>query len=971
MKNAELYSSAFFFIIHIMINFQEYIFDGILWLKIIAEFPQDFRTEFNFSEFDEIVFDFSECHIINGNIIEFFSLFSKNKKELFIISFTEELKTIFSNTKLKYSIKEYPSFFTAYNAILEKRLINYGGKENYFKFRKELNRCKSIENIYYNINENILLINVESEFTLDNEKYLDDIIKETKPNTIIFNFYFINYADSTGLGKLISIHKKFGSKFIVCSCNNNIMRIFKMVKFDQYLNILPSIGDALEYIFNKKYRLSQDSRVRFDISKNELTVFFDTDIDENDFTKIDGLISEHTSMKITLDFSKSKYISSNALSKIVTIYMKVDKKLSIKNVPPPLFKIFKIVKFDKFINISELPKQAKKNIDGIFTLLKKSDSYYLTVFPPQGKGKPVNIQSVIEDMQKKEISNFNTEVIKKIVLQSNRIPYKIEEDKMNLDALIIEKKENNMKAFLFLDSNKNRENPAEPSDLYYKLMKEDIVFGIKKTLADEIILQKIEDKPVLIAEGVNFKKGKPGKIDIKIKSSNNGKPLINDKGKVNFKEISNFHQVKKGELIAQIIPGIPPSPSIDISGKVNMIEELQKLEKISFKTGINTYISENGLELYSAADGIVNISEDGTISVLSLLEINMNIDFRAGNVHYQGNILINGDVKSGFIIEGENIAINGFVEGGDIISNVGNVFVKDGIIGRNKSKIILKNGNLSTSKIIDSEVLVNGNILVENGFIRNSKLTASGNIIISGENSSIIGGIVSAGSMIEAWNIGSPTSSKTELKLDNNAFKDLSSLSKNLSYQIKELDNKQREYEKELEKQDNCSIIDLMKEDNCVKLLNSFSHAVLTQSKLKKELESIESLLIMGKTELNSTLNNLKKKKNSLESLSPQKFMGLQIMEKLLESNISDKDLLLGKIEREYLRQREIKELERKIGIIENLLKFRKNANIIVHGYIYPGVKITFEDKLSEIISEKKSSIRFFISNNKLTEKKL
>jgi len=949
-----------------MIYFQKYIFDGILWLKIIAEFPENLDLDIDLSSFEEVAIDFSECHIFSGNIMDLFSYFGKHGKDLFVISAPDEIKSILSSTKLKYSIKEYVSFYEAYNSIFEKRISDSGGKENYFKFREKLERCKKIENIYYSLNENILLINIVDELNLENEKFLDSIIDDTRPNSIIFNFFFIEYADSTGLGKLISINKRFGSKFTICCCNNNIMRIFKMVKFDHYLNILPTVGDALEYILKKKYRLSENSRINFKMHTESLTVFFDSEVVETDFEKIEKIISNPNLKHIIFDFSNSIYISSTSLGKIASIYSSFNERLHLINISPSLMRIFKIVKFDKFMKLSSIKEAHIKNADGLFTLLKKDEGYFLTAYPPQGKGNKVDLKSVFEDIKKKNIKSFNKDIIKKVVDQSNRIPYKIEEDKMNLDSLVIQISPDNMKAFLLIDSKLNKKSPATIADLHYKLIKKNIVFGLKKTLMEEIISQKIEDKAILIAEGLSYKKGVPPKISMKFNCNLNGKPLISENGKVNFKEISSFCQVKKDELIASIEPGVKSSPSVNIFGDIKGLEENFKVE---LKMGKNTYLSDDGKELFSSTDGVIDVLEDNTINVFSILEINKDIDFRTGNIHYNGNVMINGDVKSGFIVEGDHIAINGFVEAGNILSNSGDVNIKDGIMGKNKSKIVLKQGDLYTSKIIDSEVLVNGNIIIDNGIIRNSRVKASGKIIVSGSNGNILGSKIFSGSLIESWNIGSQNSTGTEIYLDNNSYKELNALSKNLSYKLRELDKKRIEFEAALEKQKLNNISDILKDDESVKILNELSKTILERSRVENESKEIESIVIQDKETLEKRLKGLIKKRDSLEQLIPKDFMGIEILEKLLKTSITDRESILSKIESEYMRQRELKELKRNISLLEGITKFRDNAKIIVHGDIFPGIKIIFEDKVISNIVEKKSSVCFVFNENKLFEK--
>ena len=119
---------------------------------------------------------------------------------------------------------------------------------------------------------------------------------------------------------------------------------------------------------------------------------------------------------------------------------------------------------------------------------------------------------------------------------------------------------------------------------------------------------------------------------------------------------------------------------------------------------------------------------------------------------YDGNVNIKGNVKSGFSVRAKgDIVIDGVVEAA-YLSAGGQIIVKRGINGMGKGKVESKS-NIIT-KFIENSIVVAGGF-IETGSILHSRVSAGMDIRVSGKRGFVNGGVIRAGSLVEAQTIGS------------------------------------------------------------------------------------------------------------------------------------------------------------------------------------------------------------------------
>lgn len=65
---------------------------------------------------------------------------------------------------------------------------------------------------------------------------------------IALDFQNMEYIDSSGLGVIVSLHKRCklnGGRLAICSLNDTLMRLFKLTSLDKALNIYSNVDSLI------------------------------------------------------------------------------------------------------------------------------------------------------------------------------------------------------------------------------------------------------------------------------------------------------------------------------------------------------------------------------------------------------------------------------------------------------------------------------------------------------------------------------------------------------------------------------------------------------------------------------------------------------------------------------------------------------------------------------------------------------
>lgn len=267
--------------------------------------------------------------------------------------------------------------------------------------------------------------------------------------------------------------------------------------------------------------------------------------------------------------------------------------------------------------------------------------------------------------------------------------------------------------------------------------------------------------PVLVACGTPPVKGDDGFIRFAMSiDQEQHRPNENEDGSVDYKDVIRLNNLKKGQLIAELVPPEPGKPGLAVTGEPIPYKPGKEAR---FKVGKNVVMNPEQTALYAAIDGLVTRTDKGKINVFPIYEINGDVDYNTGNISFVGTVIIRGNVLTGFKVSAAgDIRVIGGVEGAELDAG-GSIEISSGIIGYNKG-LIKAGHNVKSSFIQDGNVHAGEDIIVSQS-IMHSNIRAGRDVICSGAKGLIVGGNIQAGEKVTARIIGNPMSTTTTVEV--------------------------------------------------------------------------------------------------------------------------------------------------------------------------------------------------------------
>lgn len=168
-----------------------------------------------------------------------------------------------------------------------------------------------------------------------------------------------------------------------------------------------------------------------------------------------------------------------------------------------------------------------------------------------------------------------------------------------------------------------------------------------------------------IARGKEPEHGENGRLEFLIDLDASSPGTIDEQtGKIDFRERNLVREVREGDDLAQLHMATNGIEGMDLWGSA--VEAVDGEPADAPRAGEGVVIEREGLrDLYRAAvDGVV-LYYDRELSVSKVLRVPGDVDFKTGNLRFDGPIHIGGSVKSGFeVVAGKALVIDGFVEPG-------------------------------------------------------------------------------------------------------------------------------------------------------------------------------------------------------------------------------------------------------------------------------------------------------------------
>lgn len=472
-----------------------------------------------------------------------------------------------------------------------------------------------------------------------------------------------------------------------------------------------------------------------------------------------------------------------------------------------------------------------------YELIYKPDGVYLIVHSMVENPYQL-IEEIREYAEKKQVEDVLLTSISAAVKKTRELCYiaPAQSEKFIDSEIKIEISRDKMEASLHITrAEGGKEFTAE--EIMEALRQANVIYGINEPRVKQIAEMKYTNGFVLIALGKAPVNGVDGKIVYHFDPEQTVKPVVEEDGTVNFKELNIIKNVTRGELLVEVYPPTEGVPGIDVCG--NEIPA-KKGKEIRIKAGKNTEESEDKTKLFAATDGQILI-DNGKISVSEVYHIRGDVDNSTGNVQFNGTVIINGNVKSGFTVQAQgNIEVHGVVEGATLIAG-GNITVNRGVQGNNQAKLICE-GDLTVKYIENATVNCRGSVRAE--VILHSEVVAKGKILLQGKKGLIAGGDLKAGEEIRAKTIGSHmgTVTKLEVGLDPEERNRHDEMKASLAEIDRNIDNLKKTIEL-LKRANQGGQMPKNKEEMLIKSLKTYEFLKEKEAKLRLELQFAEEKL--------------------------------------------------------------------------------------------------------------------------------
>lgn len=328
------------------------------------------------------------------------------------------------------------------------------------------------------------------------------------------------------------------------------------------------------------------------------------------------------------------------------------------------------------------------------------------------------------------------------------------------EAVNVDMTKDRMLGVISFSSPENGGRRLTYDDLMKAIKEKGIVEGINEADIKELVSDKKYNYKYIIAKGKAPENGKDAQITLTFNPEqlNKLKPRENDDGTVDFKDLDNVRNVKKGEILARKTPATDGVDGVNILGQVL---KARKGKDIRLPKGKNTAITDDGLMLVATEEGKLEYN-GREVSISTVCFIPGDVDNSTGNIDFIGSVIINGTVHSGFTVKAKgSVEVRGPVEGATIIAG-GDIILSYGVQGTETSRLEA-GGNIIAKFIQNSYIQAEKDVITEG--IWHSNVNAGGEVKVDVGKGSIVGGNISATNVVLARNIGSAMGAATDIQI--------------------------------------------------------------------------------------------------------------------------------------------------------------------------------------------------------------
>ncbi len=395
-----------------------------------------------------------------------------------------------------------------------------------------------------------------------------------------------------------------------------------------------------------------------------------------------------------------------------------------------------------------------------FEIFDEADQYYIRVF---SKGYDIkDLASDLKQLPQMEVTEFL--MLKSIFNNANGSIHKIGNKKPRLDFKV---STDHMSAYIKLnytdDEFKGLDKKQVLTDIIAMIEEKGIISSIN---LKDIVENLVNNKDLLIAEGIKPVHGEDAIVAYY--EIQEPQPKLYEDGQINHYELELINKVEKGDWVGQRIEPTPGICGKTVLGEVVTTQPGHQQPLIYDKTTIDEDLDDaRGITtLRAKRKGAVTV-ENGIISVSNYLEIDGKVSFSTGNIDFDGFVDVKDTIEDNFsVIAEHDIQIMGALGLGAveaIESKQGNIYIRGGISGKNKAKIVC-DGDLFTKFASECDIECKGTVHI-GYYAMNCNIRAK-EVILESSKSRIIGGQITVDTKVIAAEIGSKNEIRTIINVN-------------------------------------------------------------------------------------------------------------------------------------------------------------------------------------------------------------
>ncbi len=400
--------------------------------------------------------------------------------------------------------------------------------------------------------------------------------------------------------------------------------------------------------------------------------------------------------------------------------------------------------------------------DGHFSLYYRRGWAHLVVYPPRDGGTPVYFEDVQNRMKLLGVPRISSTVLRGIVREADGKEHRVvewPEGARLASGITVEIDEDRMTAYIQVDPPKKGAAPPEVQDLVNELETTGVVYGVDRGVLADLLRRRRYGERISVAFGTAPVDARSASIEY-LFDTNRGKPYLEmDFGRINLKELNFIEDKDEGDLLARLQPPVPPEDGATVTGST--LSALRDTTPVALSAGQNTALSEDGTELYAAADGNVRL-KNGVVIIEPVVTVE-NVNYETGNIEFEGSVVVENSIADGFVIRADGDVQVGRGVGRSCIEAGGNVLLKTGVNGNGDARVSCR-GNLFAKYIESATIKCEGHVFVEEA-IMHSHVFAWKHCVLNGRRAEVLASNLIVGGTLWCKKLGGIYEARTHVAI--------------------------------------------------------------------------------------------------------------------------------------------------------------------------------------------------------------